>query len=308
MSATAPALGGPDAGTPDVAQGHWSTERISLSRRLRDRSYFGFAGLGLLLLVAPLVWVLTGVVEQAARVWKWHMLTQTTAQDGLANAIVGTLFMMAGVLVVAGLIGIACGVYISESAPPRIRSLLRGASEVLSGVPSIAIGYVAYVALVVGLKWGYSLIAAVLALSVLVIPYVTKSTELAISQVPTAYREGAEALGMTRAQVLRRVVFRSAIPGISTGLIVALAISVGETAPLLYTMEFTNSYPGTSLAHSSIGYLTYVAYIFWDEPSAKDQSLAHAAALVLIVMVLGLILLGRLIVRLTQRHSEHRVR
>lgn len=288
------------------ATSHWTEERTSTSRRLRDRAFGALAAIGLAVLVAPLVWVLAGVADQALPAWRWDMFSRTTADGGLANAIVGTLLLLAGVLVVAGVVGLGCGIYVSEIAPPRLSGLLRGASEVLSGVPSIVIGYVAYVALVVGLHWGYSLVAAVLALSVLVLPYVAKSTELAIRQVPTAYREGAEALGMTRGQVLRKVVLRSAIPGISTGMIVALAISVGETAPLLYTMSFSNSYPSSSLTHSSVGYLTYVAYVFWDQPSAADQGLAHVAALVLVVMVLGLILLGRLVVTLTQRHAEQR--
>jgi phosphate transport system permease protein len=284
--------------------GDWTTERTRLSRRLRDKAFWIVSGLGLALLAGPLFWVLFGVIEQAVKVWHWSMLTNTTANGGLSNAIVGTLVLLLGVLIVAGIAGIGCGIYIAEMAPPHLRSPLRGASEVLSGVPSIVIGYVAYVSLVVGLHWGYSLIAAVLALSILVIPYVAKSTELAISQVPVSYREGAEALGFTRAQVLRKVVLRSAIPGMSTGIIVALAISVGETAPLLYTLSFSNGFPNAALTHSSLGYLTYVAYAFWDQPAAADQALAHAAALVLVVLVLGLILIGRLVVRLTQRHSE----
>lgn len=113
---------------------------------------------------------------------------------------------------------------------------------------------------------------------------------------------------MTRVQLLRKIVLRSAIPGISTGLIVALAISVGETAPLLYTLSFSNGYPNAALTHSSLGYLTYVAYEFFDQPARADQALAHAAALVLVVLVLGLILLGRLVVRLTQRYAENRGR
>jgi phosphate transport system permease protein len=209
---------------------------------------------------------------------------------------------MAGVLVIAGGLGIGFGIYVAELAPPRLAPVLQGASEVLSGVPSIVIGYVAYVALVVGLHWGYSIVAALLALSILVVPYVAKSTELAISQVPTAYRDGGEALGMTRVQVLSKIVLRSAIPGISTGLIVAVAISLGETAPLLYTIAFSDGYPRSGLTHSSIGYLTYVAYEDWDQPGAKLQNLSHEAALVLVVMVVLLILLGRLIVRLTQRY------
>jgi phosphate transport system permease protein len=287
-----------------VAGSDWTKERTSLRRRLLDKGSTLAIGLCLLLLLAPLGWVLGGVLDQAVGVWHWSMLTQTTAGDGLLNAIVGTFVLLAGVLVIAGVIGIGCGIYIAEWAPPRARVVLRGASEVLSGVPSIVIGYVAYVSLVVGLHWGYSLIAAVVALSVLVVPYVAKSTEVAIAGVPTSYREGAHALAMSEGRVLRRIVLRSAIPGISTGLIVALAISVGETAPLLYTMSFSNGYPNGQLTHSTMGYLTYVAYIFWDQPGTTAQNLSHVAALILVVLVLGLILLGRLIVRLTQRHAE----
>ena len=293
---------------PERGGAPWTEERTPLRRRARDSIFWWAAGFGLLLLVVPLAWVLAGVIEKGVGSWRWSMLTHTTAAGGLSNAIVGTLLLLLGVVIVAGSVGIGCGIYIAELAPARIRPVLQGASEVLSGVPSIVIGYVAYVSLVIGLHWGYSLVAAVLALSVLVIPYVTKATELAISRVPVAYREGGEALGMTRTQVLRKIVLRSSIPGISTGLIVALAISVGETAPLLYTIAFTNSYPSLALTHSSAGYLTYVAYQFFDQPAARDQNLAHAAALVLVVMVLGLILLGRLVVRLTQRYSETRSR
>ncbi len=287
-----------------AAAGTWADTRISQRRRWTDRAFWVATAIGLTLLIAPLGWVLLGVVVQAVETWQWGMLWHTTADGGISNAIVGTLVLLGGVLVVAGSIGIGCGLYIAETAPPRVAGVLRGASEVLSGVPSIVIGYVAYVSLVIGLHWGYSTLAAVLALSLLVVPYVTKSTELAVSQVPTSYREGAEALGMTRTQILRRIVLRASVPGMATGIVVALAISVGETAPLLYTASFSNGYPSGGLTHSSIGYLTYVAYEFWDEPSNQAHAQAHAAALVLVVMVLGLILIGRLIVRMTQRFSE----
>lgn len=294
-------------GSLDATAGDWTRERVSRRRRTRDQMLWVGCGLALVLLLAPIAWILGGVIDQAARVWQWSIFTNTTAtSNGLANAIVGTLVLMIGVLVMAGVVGIGFGIYISEYAPRAVRPVLRSASEVLGGVPSIVIGYVAYVALVVGLHWQFSLLAGYLALSVLVVPYVAKSTELAISQVPLAYREGAEALGMTSAQVLRRVVLRSAIPGISTGLIVALAISIGETAPLLYTIGYSDNYPGLHLFHSSIGYLTYVAYQFWDQASPKDQALSHEAALILIALVLLLILVGRLIVRLTQRHTPDR--
>ena len=198
------------------------------------------------------------------------MLTQQTTSSGggLANEILGTLLLTGCVLVIAGGVGVGAGIYISEMSPARIRPVLRSASEVLAGIPSIVLGYVGYVALVVGLDWGYSLPAAVIVLSILVVPDVAKATELALAEVPLNYREGAEALGMTQSHALRRIVVRAALPGISTGIIVALAISVGETAPLLYTAGGTNGFPSFQLTHQPQPYLTYGAYEFWDEPSS----------------------------------------
>ncbi len=254
------------------------------------------------------MWILWGVVAKAVSGWSWGIFTHATTGTGggLLNEILGTLVFIAGVMILAGVVGIGCGVYISELAPAKLRPILRSASEILAGIPSIVLGYVGYVALVVGLGWGYSLYAAVIVLSVLVVPYVAKATELALSQVPLGYREGAEALGMSSSHALRKIVLRSAIPGISTGIIVALAISVGETAPLLYTAGGSIGFPQFGLRHQPQPYLTYGAYEFWDEPSSKLQALSHDAALLLVVLVLLLILLGRLIVRLTQRFAPDR--
>jgi phosphate transport system permease protein len=288
--------------------GSWSTDRISTSRRIRNRSRWLGCGLGLLLLIGPVVWILWGVVSKAVSGWQWSIFTHATTGTGggLLNEILGTLVFIVGVMLLAGIVGIGCGLYISEMAPPRIRPVLRSASEVLAGIPSIVLGYVGYVALVIGLGWGYSLYAGVIVLSVLVVPYVAKATELALSQVPLSYREGAEALGMSSSQALRKIVLRSAIPGISTGIIVALAISVGETAPLLYTAGGSIGFPQFALKHQPQPYLTYGAYEFWDEPSSALQALSHDAALLLVVLVLLLILIGRLIVRLTQRFAPDR--
>lgn len=280
-------------------------------RRIREQTFRGFTLLALLLVVGPAAWILVGVVARAVPHWEWSVLVTPTngVGGGLSQDIVGTLVLMFGVLLVAGTLGILAGIYLSEMAKPRPDGrpgavVFRSATEVLSGVPSITLGFVAYVALVVGLHWGFSLLPAVLVLSVMVIPYIAKSTETALSQVPTSYREGAEALGMSSAYSLRKVVMRSAIPGVVTGLLLALAIAGGETAPLLLTAGNTSSYPSGQLLHQPIGYLTYPVWTFYNYPSNQAHYLAYDAALILVVLVMVLLIASRLIVARTQRHSE----
>jgi phosphate transport system permease protein len=268
--------------------------------------------LALLLVVGPALWVLIGVVVRAVPHWQWSVLTTPTkgTTGGLENAIIGTLILMFGVLIIAGSTGVMAGIYLSELAKPRRNGkpsggLFRTASDVLSGFPSIVLGYCGYVALVVGLGWGFSLLPALIILSIMVVPYIAKSTESALRQVPNNYREGAAALGMSKGYSLRKVVLRSAIPGIVTGLLLALAIACGETAPLIYTASFTDAIPSASLIHSQgFAYLTYPVFTFYNQPAPEAHYLAYDAALLLVIIVLILLVSSRLIVARTQRHSE----
>jgi phosphate transport system permease protein len=272
--------------------------------------------LALLLVVGPALWVLLGVVVRAVPHWQWSVLTTPTkgTTGGLENAIIGTLVIMVGVLIIAGSIGVLAGIHLSELAKPRRNGkasggLLRTASDVLSGFPSIVLGYCGYVALVVGLHWGFSLLPALIILSIMVIPYIAKSTESALRQVPDNYREGAAALGMSMGYSLRKVVLKTALPGIVTGLLIALAIASGETAPLIYTANFTNALPGASLIHSQgFAYLTYPVYTFYNQPNVQAHYIAYDAALLLVIIVLLLLVISRIIVARTQRFSESRGR
>jgi phosphate transport system permease protein len=285
------------------------TAAISGRRRAIDVTFWVLCGIALLFVLAPVIWIIEGVVAKAAPVFQWSVLAHATAGvgGGLLNAIAGTFAIMIGVGIVAGILGIFGGIFLSEIAQPSlITTVLRSASEILSGIPSIVFGYCAFLVLVTGLHWGYGLLPAVIAVSMLVLPYVAKATELALGQVPLAYREGSEALGMSRVYSLRKIVMRAAIPGVSTGVIIALAISVGETAPLLFTAGNSTQYPSFSLIKHPIGYLTYATYTYLEAPEHSLQVLAFDAALLLVVLVLALILLSRLIVRLTQKYSPGR--
>lgn len=286
-----------------------SKSKTARRRRSMDRLWWSLCAVSLLLVVVPVFWVLISITRQALPHWQWSVFTEnsTGVGGGLLNAIVGTTVISVGTALIAGLVGIGCGIYLSEFTPrSKIAAVLRGAGETLAGIPSIVFGYCGYLALVIGLHWGFSLLPALAVLSLLVVPYIAKSTELALQQVPLAYREGAEALGMTMPHMLRRIVIRPALPGILTGIILAVAISVGETAPLIYTANFSNNIPSGALIHEPVGYLTYAVWTFYDEPIPAAQHLASDAALILAGMVLGLILVSRLIVRVTQRYSPDR--
>ncbi|NNN08272.1 MAG: ABC transporter permease subunit [Acidimicrobiaceae bacterium] len=275
-------------------------------RRMTAVIFRGATLLALALVVAPALWLVIGVVARAVPHWQWNVVTTLSqgTSGGLENAIVGTLVLMAGVAVIAGSIGVLTGVRLAELSRLRSGAWARGAIDILAGFPSIVLGYVGYVALCVGLHWGFSLLAALLILSLMVVPYIAKSTESALRQVPTSYREGAEALGMPEGYALRRVVIRSALPGIVTGLLIALSVAGGETAPLLYTAGATNNLPTFSLLHQPVAYLTYYVWTDYNQPSDVAHYVSNDAALILVVLVLTMLVVARVIVARTQRHAE----
>jgi phosphate transport system permease protein len=303
----APAAG-PDAGSlgPGGA-GYWPP--VSRRRKASNLAFWGICLIAMALVIVPTVWLVAGVLVRAIPHFHFSVIWTKTEQlsGGLLQPILGTIVITLGALIIGGAISVLTGLYLSEYASGWHRGMLRGAYEVLSGIPSIVLGFVGYVALVVDLHMGFGLLPAVLVISVLTIPYITKATETALSQVPSGYREGAEALGIPTSWAMRKIVLKTALPGMITGFLIAAAIAVGETAPLLYTANFSYQFPSlVHVTHQGVPYLTNVAFTFsaLQQPVNSANILSYDAALLLLVFVLVLILLGRAVAAIARRNSE----
>ncbi len=276
---------------------------IRWSRRIFSAAGWGATGVALLLLTGLMLSILGTVLVKglsALRPSLFFTVTQGTG-GGLLNAIEGTAVLSFGAMLLAVPIGVMAGIYVSEYRATRWASIIRFLSDVLVGVPSIVMGYFGYVTMVEWLGWDFSVAAASIVLAMMSIPYICRTTELALRQVSNDLREAAYAIGANDRQVILRMCIPAAAPGILTGALLALAISVGETAPLIYTAGWSSYLWDGRLTHSPIGYLTYVIWTFINEPFAAANALAYAAALLVTVFVLAINLTARLVL------SEHRV-
>jgi phosphate transport system permease protein len=275
-------------------------------RRILDVLIWALCALALALVVLPAVDIIAGVLARSAGAWSLSLLTTPTSgvAGGLLNAWTGTLLLMFLLLVFATPLGVLGGIYLAEFSSGRLTRALRFASEVLAGVPSIVIGYVVYLVFVVKFGWSFSALAGVIALTIMVVPYIMKSTEAALRQAPASLREGGAALGLTPAVTIRRALLPLAMPGILNGLVVAEAIAMGETAPLIYTAGWSNSTPSLQLIHQPIGYLTYVVWTYINQPFSQAHQLAYCAAAMLLAFLLLLIVTGRLLGRIASRYSK----
>jgi phosphate transport system permease protein len=268
-------------------------------RKLLSATFVGFCALSVVLALVPLALILFYVVSQGIRslnvAFFIHMPTPVgESGGGMYNAIVGTLILTGLGSAFAVPIGILSGVYTSEYAGTRLASTIRFAADTLNGVPSIVIGVFVYGIAVLPFKQ-FSALAGGLALGIMMIPIIARTTEELLLLVPGTMREGALALGATRARAVFTVVLPAALPGIITGALLALARIAGETAPLLFT-ALNNRYFTTKL-NQPIASLTVQVYLYAISAYEDWHRQAWAGALVLVSIVLLCSILARLATR-----------
>jgi phosphate transport system permease protein len=272
-------------------------------RRLVSRLVVAFCALSVGLALAPLGFLLFFVAKQGLTAVNLDFFTQMPKPvgepgGGMANAILGTLVLIGLAALVAVPVGVVAGVYLSEYRKSALATAVRFSADVLNGVPSIVIGIFAYAALVLPMG-RFSALAGGAALGVMMIPIIVRTTEELLRLVPPALRDGALALGATRARAVLTVILPAALPGILTGILVALARVAGETAPLLFT-AFNNRYWSTRL-DQPIASLTVQVYTYAISPYEDWHRQAWAGATVLIGAILIFSLLARGVTRRLER-------
>jgi phosphate transport system permease protein len=252
-----------------------------------------------LVVIAPLFLVIYFLILHGATSIDWNFFTQLPKPvgetgGGMANAIVGTMELLAMAAVVGVPMGVLGGIYLAEYGSDRANDWLRFAADVLNGVPSIVWGMVVWLTVVAPLK-GFSAYAGGLALGLMMVPLVMRTTEEVLILVPQSYREAALALGVSRWKVIMVIVVRTALKGIATGVIVALARIAGETAPLLFT-SFGNNFWNHNLKEP-IAALPLQIFYFAISPYDDQNRQAWAGALVLMALILALNITVRVLSR-----------
>jgi len=272
-------------------------------RRIVSEIVVVLCGLAVVLALVPLALVFFYVVRQGFASLNWAFFTRMPkpvgeAGGGMANAILGTFFLIVIASSLAIPVGVIAGVHLSEYGKARFASLVRFTADVLNGVPSIVIGIFAYGLAVLPVH-RFSALAGGLALGFMMIPIITRTTEELLNLVPSTLREGALALGATRARAAFGVMVPAALPGILTGILVALARIAGETAPLLFT-SFNNRYFSARL-DQPIASLTVQIFTYAISPYDDWHRQAWAGALVLVAFVFVFSVLARVVTRRLER-------
>jgi phosphate transport system permease protein len=276
---------------------HYNLQRFDSRRRWKNRLAISALCLFTCIAILPFISILAYVIGQGWPALSWSLFTNLPkpvgeAGGGIANALLGSIEMVAITSVVGIPLGTLSGAYLSEFGQGKVAMALRFTCDLLVSVPSIIMGLFAYTLIVIPMR-GFSAYAGSFALLMIQVPMVTRTTEEILKLVPQHLREAGLALGIPRWIVILRIVLRGSLSGLTTGIMLALARIMGETAPLLFT-AFNNRFWANGLNQPTAS-LPVLIYTYAVSPFDDWHAQAWAAALVLVLFVLVLNITTRLI-------------
>lgn len=257
-------------------------------RRIVNMVMESLGTLAALLAVAVLVIVVVSVARRGAPSLSWHFLTSPPnlfggPGGGISSAILGTGIIVGLATLIALPVGVLIAIYLTEFAPKRLATPIQVVVDVLAGLPTIVVGVFVYGLLVVGhTQSGY---AGAVALSIVMLPLVARAAQEVLLLVPATLREASLALGVSRWRTVLGVILPTAVGGIATGTVLAVARAAGETAPLLFTTSIFANSVTTDISHAMPN-IPVLIFIYSEQPDTALHQDAWAAALVLIGFVL----------------------
>jgi phosphate transport system permease protein len=251
------------------------------------------------LIVIPLIIILLYIIKQGATQVNWHFLTNVPAPvgekgGGISNALVGSAIMVLLASVVAVPVGMLAGIYLSENPRTKLAYYAGLCVDILQGVPSIVVGIVVYFWVVKPLGT-FSAIAGSIALAIMMLPIIIRSTEQTLKLLPDSLKEAALSLGVPYHRVILKVIVPCGFAGILSGITLSIARIIGETAPLLFT-ALGNSFFSTSLT-KPMESLPHVIFTYATSPYDDWHDLAWGASFILLIFVLTLNIVTKVITR-----------
>jgi phosphate transport system permease protein len=252
---------------------------------------FGLTGLALI----PLLSILWEILIRGISGLKSDMFVKAVIDNGFGNAILGTIIMVAIGAILSIPTGIMTGIFLAEFGKTNpMAGFVRFISSILTGVPSIVVGIFAY-GIIVLLTKGFSAIAGGFALAVIMLPVIILTTEESLKLIPISQRLASSALGGTRFQTTFRVVVTAAIPGITTGILLAVARAAGETAPLIFTALFSLDWSEGLLSPTAS--LPVLIFNLYNNPDPQINQVVWTTAIVLLSLILSVSIISRLVIR-----------
>lgn len=280
----------------------------------KNKQFTQFLGFNLMRLVAiltilPILIILGTIILQGSGNLSWDFLIKMPSNGmrsgGILPAIVGTIYLTIGTAIFSVPLGLAAGIYISEYAKDNLWTrLIRIAIISLAGVPSVVFGLFGLGLFVLFLRFGTSILAASLTLSIMTLPVIISTTEEALRSVPARFRIVGRSLGATQWQTIRKLILPQALPGILTGVILGLERAAGETAPILFTgAAFFLPHLPNSIFSATMA-LPYHIFVISTQVPGMPLQIQYGTVLVLLIYVLGMNLIATLIRNRARRNRQ----